>query len=115
MPFSSIVRMSVASVKRAGGWVKCCAGTKLSSSTTSPSCSSGSAGLLLLLLVVAAFLIDGGIARKLEAAGAGAEGVLPRRKLDAHAVVDGVCHLAGEKAAPDQAVQAVLARPSGRP
>ena len=44
MPFSSIVRMSVASVKRAGGWVKCCAGTKLSSSTTSPSCSSGSAG-----------------------------------------------------------------------
>ena len=34
--------------------------------------------------------------------------MLPRRKLDAHAVVDGVCHLAGEKAAPDQAVQAVL-------
>ena len=41
MPFSSMVRIKVASVYRAGGWVKCCAGAKLSSVTLSPSVSSG--------------------------------------------------------------------------
>ena len=42
MPFSSMVRMRVASVYRAGGWVKCWDGAKLSSVTVSPSVSSGS-------------------------------------------------------------------------
>ena len=46
MPFSSMVRIRVASVYRAGGWVKCWPGSKPSRVTTSPGCSSGRAGSL---------------------------------------------------------------------
>ena len=65
-------------------------------------------GRLLLALIVAGLLIQRGVARELEVAGAGAEIVAVRLDLDADAVVDRVRHLAREKTAPDQAVQAVL-------
>ena len=44
MPFSSMARMREASVNRAGGWVKCWAGSKPVSVTTSPCASGGRAG-----------------------------------------------------------------------
>ena len=40
-PFSSKVRINVASLKRAGGWVKCCFGSISTDLTTSPSTNSG--------------------------------------------------------------------------
>ena len=41
MPSSSRVLMSEASVKRGGGWVKCCLGSSPSTPSTSPSSSGG--------------------------------------------------------------------------
>ena len=72
MPFSSIVRMSVASVIARGrlGEVLRRDAKLGRASTTSPSVQFRQRRLLLLLLVVAALLVDGGIARELEAAGA---------------------------------------------
>ena len=63
---------------------------------------------LLLLVLVVRLLIDGRVAGELQAAGAGMELVAVRLDLHADAVVDGVCHLAGQETAPDQAVEAVL-------
>ena len=65
-------------------------------------------GLLLLLLIVAALLVHGGVAGELQVAGGAAEAVGARADLHADAVVDGIGHLAGQEAAPDQAVQPVL-------
>src|SRR5699024_5203921 len=64
-------------------------------------------GLLLLLLVLA-LLVHGGVAGELQVAAGGAELVVPRRHSHGDAVIDGVGHLAGQKAAPDQPVEPVL-------
>ena len=63
---------------------------------------------LLLLVVVAALLVDGGVAGEFQVAGGTAQGVVAGGDLHGDAVVDGVGHLAGQKAAPDQAVEPVL-------
>ena len=41
MPFSSMARMSVASVNLAGGWVNCCSGMSFSSVSACPSLRLG--------------------------------------------------------------------------
>ena len=64
--------------------------------------------LLLLIIVIPALLIHGGIAGELQLAGGGPEAVTVGGDLHRHAVIDGVGHLAGQKAAPDQPVQPVL-------
>ena len=64
--------------------------------------------LPVLLVIVPALLIHGGVAGKFQAAGAGPEGVLSGGNVHADAVVHGVGHLAGQEAAPDQPVQAIL-------
>ena len=71
-------------------------------------CQRGQGGGLFLLLVVPALLVYGGIAGELQAAGAGPEAVGSGAQLYADAVIDGVGHLAGQKTAPDQAVQPIL-------
>ncbi|CAN4039171.1 Acetylornithine aminotransferase, partial [Dysosmobacter welbionis] len=68
----------------------------------------GQGGFLLLFLLVLALLIHGGVAGEFQAGGAGPEAVSRRLDLHGHAVVHGVGHLAGQKAAPHQAVEAVL-------
>ena len=76
MPFSSMARMRVASVYRAGGWVKCWAGSKPVSVTTSPCCQRRAGrGSFSSFVVVPALLVHGGIAGELQAAGAGPEAV----------------------------------------
>ena len=65
-------------------------------------------GGLFLLVIVAGFLIHGGVAGELQAARARAEFMHARGDLDGDAVIDGVRHLAGEEAAPDEPVEAVL-------
>lgn len=62
----------------------------------------------LLAVVIAGFLVNGGVAGEFQVAGARVELVSARHDLRAHAVIHGVRHLGGQKAAPDQAVQAVL-------
>ena len=65
-------------------------------------------GFLLLLVVVPALLIHGGVAGELQIAGGAPQGVCPGADLHGDAVIDGVRHLARQKAAPDQPVQPVL-------
>ena len=64
--------------------------------------------LFLLAVVVARLLVNGGVAGEFQVAGTRVELVSARHNLRAHAVVHGVRHLGGQKAAPDQAVQTVL-------
>ena len=68
----------------------------------------GQGGLLLALLLVLALLVNGGVAGELQAGGAGPEAVLPVEDLHADAVIDGVGHLTGQKAAPDEPIEPVL-------
>ena len=65
-------------------------------------------GLLLLLVVVLALFIHGGIPGKFQAGGTGAEAVSRGVDLHGHAVIHGVGHLAGHKAAPHQLIEPVL-------
>ena len=64
--------------------------------------------LFLLAVVVAGFLVNGGVAGEFQVAGTRVELMSARHDLRAHAVIHSVRHLGGQKAAPDQAVQAVL-------
>ena len=64
----------------------------------------------LAILLVLGLLIDRGVAREAKLRVVGAEDVARRDGVDRDAVVDGVCHLAGREAAPDEAVEAVLVR-----
>ena len=68
----------------------------------------GQAGLDLAALLVLALFIHGQEAGELDLGAAGFEDIARAGHLDVHAVVDGVCHLAGQKAAPDQLVQPEL-------
>ena len=80
-------------------------------SAASPSVRSGRGDVALLLLLVLALFIDGGEAGKFQA-GSGWPGTDVARasmSMDT-AVVDGVGHLAGQEAAPDQLVEPVLLR-----
>ena len=65
-------------------------------------------GGLLLLVLVLPLLIDGGEAGELQAGVAGPENISAVLHVDRQAVIDGVCHLAGEEPAPNQLVQLVL-------
>ena len=60
------------------------------------------------MLFVMGLLIEGGIAGKPEAAGAGAELMAVGLNFHADAVIDGVCHLGSQEAAPNQAIKAIL-------
>ena len=62
----------------------------------------------LFLLVVAAFLIDGGKAGEFHALVRGAENMPAAGGLDGRHVVQGVCHLRGDEAAPDELVEPEL-------
>ena len=66
--------------------------------------------LLLLVVVIPALLVHGGIAGEFQLAGGGPEQMCVGADIHGHAVIDGVGHLAGQKTAPDQAVQPVLLR-----
>ena len=68
----------------------------------------GQRGLDRLTVVIPALFVNGGKAGELDGGMAGAEGVTGRLDLDGHAVVHGSGHLAGQKTAPDQLIQAVL-------
>ena len=63
---------------------------------------------LLLALLVPALLVDGCIAVELYIAAGGAKLLLVADHRHRHAVIDGIGHLAGDKAAPDQPVEPVL-------
>ncbi|MPM19170.1 hypothetical protein SDC9_65588 [bioreactor metagenome] len=58
--------------------------------------------------LVAPFLINSGKARKFKGSVGGPEDTIRRGYFDGYAVIDGRSHLAGEKAAPDQLVEAEL-------
>ena len=64
--------------------------------------------LFVLFFLIPALLVHGGIAGKFQAAGAGAEAMCPGLQLGGNAVIHGVCHLAGQKTAPNQPVQPIL-------
>ena len=66
--------------------------------------------VLLLLVVVPALLIYGGIAGEFQVAGGAPQGMGTGGDLHGDAVIHGVGHLAGQEAAPDQSVEAVLLR-----
>ena len=62
----------------------------------------------LAALLVPGFLVHGGIALELHLGIVGLEGITGRIHLHGHIVIDGVGHLAGGEAAPDQPVEPVL-------
>ena len=62
----------------------------------------------LSALLVPRLLVHGGIAGELHLGIVGTEGIAGGNDVDRDVVVDGVCHLAGREAAPDQAVETVL-------
>ena len=64
--------------------------------------------LFLLVLVVAAVLIHGGKTGELQSAGTAAEAVDIGADFHAECIVHGVLHLAGQKTAPDKAVELIL-------
>lgn len=90
--------------------MKRCSLSSFLSVTISPSARSGSgffpAGLLILVRV----LVYRGIPRETQRGMIRLEAVTGAESIDHHVIIDGVCHLARRKAAPDQAVQAVLLR-----
>ena len=78
MPFSSMARMRVASVYRAGGLGEVLGPVKvLQGSGSRPPAGRAGGGLLLLLLVLA-LLVHGGVAGEFQAGGAGPEAVSRR-------------------------------------
>ena len=112
MPRSSSVFTSEASVKRGGGCVKCCLGSRARSVSTSPTSSGGiTASALLLghrLGLLPGLDVDRHEARELERRALGAEQARARLDVGRHRVVDGGQHLAREEALPDQPVQREL-------
>ena len=83
----------LASVNRAGGWVKCCCLQR---------------GAVGLRLVVPSLLIDGNEAGEAQALVGGAEGMTGTCGIDGHGVIHRVGHLACQEPAPDQLIQPVL-------
>ena len=68
----------------------------------------GKAAFVLFLIVVGGLLIDSRVAGELQTGTAGAELAAAAFHLDGDVVIDSVCHLAGRKAPPDDAVKAIL-------